>query len=97
MIYTTKYLKTGSLEALKSECEKVNLLTEDGEVITASHNHHIYIIGTLYAFTGTILSDEDGNEYQEVQKLEGYHANLKYKEDVGLNHLSIEVETPLVM
>lgn len=96
MIYTLKHLRTDSLETLKSECAKVDLLTEDGEIITASHNHHLHVIGTLYAPTGTMLTGEYGNEYEEKAAIEGFHANLKYKKDVGLNHLAIEVLTPYV-
>lgn len=97
MAYTLKHLRTDSLETLKAECEKVDLLTEDGEIIAASHNHNLLIIGTLYVETGATLTDKDGNEYEEKAKIEGFHANLKYKEDVGLNHLAIEVDTPIIM
>lgn len=96
MIYTTKYLACDSYDTLFNECEKVGLVN-DSEIITASHNHHLLLLPDLAKPTGVKLEDEDGNEYQEMVKLDGYHANLKYKEDVGLNHLSIEVETPLVM
>lgn len=96
MSYITKYLACDSYKDLFNECEKVGLVN-DGEIITASHNHHLLLLPDLSKPTGTILEDEDGNEYPEMVKLEGYHANLKYKEDVGLNHLSIEIETPLVM
>lgn len=96
MIYTTKYLKTDSLETLLTECEKVGLVSE-GEIITASHNHHLLLLPDLAAPTGVILTDNDGSDYHETKKLEGFHANLKYKVDVGLNHLAVEVKTPLVM
>ncbi len=92
--YTLKHLKTDSLESLKAECKKVGLVNNDGEIITASHNHHLFVIGTIYEESGEFKADEEGNEIPVIQPIDGYYANLKYKKDVGLNHLAIEVETP---
>jgi hypothetical protein len=39
------------------------------------------IIGTIYAQTGNMLTDDDGNEYPETEAMDGYHANLR----AGLN------------
>jgi hypothetical protein len=35
------------------------------------------IIGTIYVETGNMLTDDDGNEYPEMEAVEGYHANLR--------------------
>lgn len=35
------------------------------------------IIGTIYTETGNMLTDEDGNEYPEMEAMEGFHANLR--------------------
>jgi len=35
------------------------------------------IIGTMYTETGNMLTDEDGNEYPEMEAMEGFHANLR--------------------
>ena len=43
------------------------------------------MIGTIYTQTGTLLTDEDGNEYPETAPLPGFHANLKAPE--GLENL----------
>ena len=34
------------------------------------------MIGTIYAETGNTLTDSDGNEYPEIEAIDGYHANL---------------------
>jgi len=34
------------------------------------------IIGTIYVETGETLTDDNGNEYPEMEAIEGYHANL---------------------
>lgn len=94
--YTLSHIRVNDINELKSECGNVGLLTVDGALITSSHNHHLMVIGDLYEESGVLLTDKDGNKYKEKVKIEGFHANLKYKEDVGLNHLSISVKTPLV-
>lgn len=35
------------------------------------------IIGTMYTETGNMLTDEDGNEYPEMEAMDGFHANLR--------------------
>ena len=35
------------------------------------------IIGTIYQPTGTMLTDDEGNEYPEVAPIDGFHANIK--------------------
>jgi len=34
------------------------------------------IIGTISEPTGVMLTDEEGNEYPEMQPIDGYHTNL---------------------
>lgn len=86
--YTKRHLKTDSFELLKAECNKVGLVNNEGEIITASHNHHLNVIGTKYEPTGVMLPDGEGGEYPETVALEGCYAELKYKVDVGLDHLA---------
>ena len=33
------------------------------------------VIGTIYKPTGRMLTDSEGNEYPEMQPVEGYHIN----------------------
>ena len=35
------------------------------------------IIGTMHTATGTMLTDDDGMEYPEMEAVDGYHANLR--------------------
>ena len=35
------------------------------------------IIGTMYTETGSMLTDDEGNEYPETEAMEGFHANLR--------------------
>ena len=35
------------------------------------------VIGTIYQPTGTMLTDDEGNEYPEIAPIDGFHANIK--------------------
>jgi hypothetical protein len=35
------------------------------------------MIGTIYQESGTMLTDDEGNEYPEMIAIDGFHANLK--------------------
>lgn len=35
------------------------------------------IIGTMHRETGNMLTDAEGNQYPEMEAMEGYHANLR--------------------
>ncbi len=74
------------------------MVNDDGEIITASHNHCMDLIGTLYTETGETITDDDGNEYAETEAIDGYHVNLRVKDDylTGLESLAVEVNSPSV-
>ncbi len=96
MKYTTLYLKSESYEAFYAECEKAGLVF-DSEIKTGSHNHCLVLLPNLRKKTGAILTDNDGFEYEETEKLDGYHANLRYKKEIGIEHLAVEVDSPCVI
>ena len=35
------------------------------------------IIGTIYQESGTMLTDDEGNQYPEMIAIDGFHANIK--------------------
>lgn len=43
----------------------------------ASDTQMLDVIGTMYRETGTMLTDDEGMEYPEMQPIDGYHANLR--------------------
>ncbi|KYN90559.1 hypothetical protein ATY35_09720 [Vibrio cidicii] len=96
MKYTTQYLKSDSYESFYAECEKAGLV-QDGEIVTSSHNYALVLLGELQKPTGKMLTDKEGNEYAETVPVFGYHANIRFKTDVGLSHLAVDVDTPLVV
>lgn len=88
-------LKTDSYEDFYAACEDAGL-TFDGEIVTATYDYQIDLIGTIYERTGNTITDDDGLEHDEKTACDGYHVNIKVRGDfvTGLEHLEIECETP---
>ena len=59
--------------------EGVETQVADGDpyLVTHSHDYAISVVGTLHEPTGTMLTDEEGNEYPEMQELTGWHINIR--------------------
>jgi len=51
----------------------------DGEPYLATHSHAyaIDVVGTLHEPTGTMLTDDEGNEYPEMAPVDGWHINIR--------------------
>ena len=49
----------------------------DAYLVTHSHDYAISVVGTLHEPTGTMLTDEEGNEYPEMQAMAGWHINIR--------------------
>jgi len=94
--YKTAYLKADSEESFFNECLSAGLV-ENGEIILSSKNHTISVIGEINKETGDMISDGMGGYYPATEVIEGYHANLRCKNDVGLSNLEIEVNSPTVV
>ena len=54
-------------------------LVEDGEsyLLTHSHEYAIDVVGTIQEPTGTMLTDDEGNEYPEMAPVDGWHVNIR--------------------
>lgn len=59
--------------------EGVETQVEDGDpyMVTHSHDYAIDVVGTLHEPTGTMLTDEEGNEYPEMSAMTGWHVNIR--------------------
>ncbi len=59
--------------------EGVETQVEDGEsyMVTHSHDYAIDVVGTLQEPTGTMLTDDEGNEYPEMALMAGWHVNIR--------------------
>ena len=59
--------------------EGVETQVADGDpyLVTHSHDYAISVVGTLHEPTGTMLTDEEGNEYPQMQEMAGWHINIR--------------------
>ena len=59
--------------------EGVETQVEDGDpyMVTHSHDYAIDVVGTLQEPTGTMLTDDEGNEYPEMAPMAGWHVNIR--------------------
>jgi hypothetical protein len=59
--------------------EGVETQVADGDpyLVAHSHDYAIDVVGVLHEPTGTMLTDEEGNEYPEMQELTGWHVNIR--------------------
>ncbi len=94
----TIHLKADSEEAMLTALTGVLETDDKGVLVKATTTYFIDVFGELYKPTGNVLVDEEGDEYLEKVLLDGYHANLRTKnqDHVGaLSNLTIEVDNPL--
>ena len=49
----------------------------DAYLVTHTHDYAISVVGTLHEPTGTMLTDDEGNEYPEMQAMAGWHINIR--------------------
>jgi len=71
MSYTNYYLKFND----ENQCK----LFHDPENNIAIDATAVSVIGTVYVPTGTMLTDDEGNEYSEKEAAEGYYLNIRTK------------------
>jgi len=74
MSYTNYYLKFDN----EAQCKQFHD-PENGIAIDATA---VSVIGTVYVPTGTMLTDDDGNQYPEKEPAEGFYVNIRTKQDL---------------
>lgn len=55
-------------------------------------------VGVIYKTTGVMLESEEGEQYPELQAIEGWHVNLRCNEQLDTSALVpyiVEVKTPV--
>lgn len=57
--------------------ESTQVAEGDAYLVTHSHDYAIDVVGTLHEPTGIMLTDEEGNEYPEMQAMVGWHINIR--------------------
>jgi len=59
--------------------EGVETQTPDGEayLVTHTHDYAIDVVGLIHEPTGTMLTDDEGNDYPEMAPVDGWHVNIR--------------------
>ena len=59
--------------------EGVETQVADGDAYLAAHSHDyaIDVVGTIQEPTGTMLTDDEGNDYPETAPVDGWHVNVR--------------------
>jgi len=59
--------------------EGVETQVADGDpyMVTHSHEYAIDVVGVIHEPTGTMLTDDEGNEYPETAPVDGWHVNIR--------------------
>jgi len=59
--------------------EGVETQVADGDpyLVANSHDYAIDVVGVLQEPTGNTLTDDEGNEYPEMQAMTGWHINIR--------------------
>ena len=53
----------------------------DPYMVTHTHDYAIDVVGTIQEPTGTMLTDDEGNEYPEMADVSGWHVNVRLVND----------------
>ena len=63
--------------------EGVETQVADGDpyLVAHSHDYAIDVVGTIQEPTGTMLTDDEGNEYPEMSAVDGWHVNVRLVSD----------------
>lgn len=90
-------LKTETEEEMLDVIIKVFGVDEDGNPITSGDLGDVVFLHNLSKPTGRVITDDEGNDYPEYVRVEGFHANARMRSSVKLlESISIQVETPIV-
>ena len=59
--------------------EGVETQVADGEpyLVQFTHEYAIDVVGVIHEPTGTMLTDDEGNEYPEMAAVDGWHVNIR--------------------
>ena len=57
--------------------ESTQVADGDPYLVQFTHDYAISVVGTLHEPSGTMLTDEEGNEYPEMQAMAGWHVNIR--------------------
>ncbi len=88
----THFIRFPDAETGTAALQAAGLLTEDGEYITASHNHALDVIGIISRGGEW---DEEGNVITPPTVLDGWHVNYVGEVPEGWEQYAVSPEQPV--
>lgn len=88
----THFIRFPDAETGMTALEAAGLLTEDGEFITASHNHALDVIGTIFSGGEWALDD---SVITAPTVLDGWHVNYSGELPEGWEEFVVTPEQPV--
>lgn len=88
----THFIRFPDAETGMTALEAAGLLTEDGEFITASHNHALDVIGTIFSGGEWALDD---SVITPPTVLDGWHVNYSGELPEGWEEFVVTPEQPV--
>lgn len=70
--YTQDYITNVDEEGVETQ-----VADGDPYLVAHSHDYAIDVVGVLHEPTGTMLTDDEGNEYPETAPVDGWHVNVR--------------------
>lgn len=91
------HLRTETKEEMLDTLVKVFGVDEEENLIASNNLGDVALLPFLSKKTGKVLTDDEGNDYPEYVKVEGFHANARMRSPNRLlESISIQVDTPIV-
>lgn len=69
--------KQDSHKEVDEEGNETVVLDGDPYLVAYTRDYSIDLIGVMHEPTGTMLTDDEGNEYPEMAAIDGWHVNVK--------------------
>lgn len=88
----TYYLRFPSVEKAMEMLTQANYLDQNGDVICASHNHSIDVIGVIIIEDNTSLNQEDN---PSAIQLDGWHLNFQGDLPIEWTEFLVTPERPV--
>lgn len=74
--------KQDSHKEVDEEGNETVVLDGDPYLVAYTRDYSIDVIGLMHEPTGTMLTDDDGNEYPEMAAIDGWHVNVKINRNI---------------
>jgi hypothetical protein len=73
----TDFYRQDYVTNVDEEGNETQVADGDPYLVSHTHDYAIDVVGVLQEPTGTMLTDDEGNEYPEMAPVDGWHINIR--------------------